>query len=176
LAIYGAYWRDDPQFDVTNTLRAAPHLPCPEVDREMMSQLARYAIEANFGKSRRTRHKPEFDVHHHMRRLHRGHDLHDGDVRVARLGIQVDGPGGGQWELSVRDGSLVGVDDGVSRRSTAVFHVHSAIFRSLVHGEFSVSQAVASGRVRIEGNGMDRRRLEDVLQAAATSAVVEVAR
>ena len=74
----------------------------------------------------------------------------------------------------MRDGHLVGVDDGVSRRSTAVFHVHSATFRSLVSGESSASHAVASGRVRIEGNGMDRRRLEDVLQAAATSDFVEV--
>ena len=68
LGIYGAYWRDDPQFDMTNTLRAAPHLPCPKLDREMMSQLARFAIDANFGRVRRAKHKPEFDVHSHMRR------------------------------------------------------------------------------------------------------------
>ena len=61
LAIYGAYWRDDPMFDTTNTRRAAPHLVCPKLDREMMSQLARFAIDANFGKARRTKHKPEFE-------------------------------------------------------------------------------------------------------------------
>ena len=72
LGIYGAYWRDDPQFDMTNTLRAAPHLPCPKLDREMMSQLARFAIDANFGRVRRAKHKPEFDVHSHMRRLLHG--------------------------------------------------------------------------------------------------------
>jgi thioester reductase-like protein len=176
LGIYGAYWRDDPQFDMANTLRAAPHLPCPMLDREMMSQLARYAIDANFGKGRRAKPKPEFDVHQHMRRLHKSHaEMTDHDHRVARLGIQVDGPGGGQWELFVRDGRLVAIDDGVSRRSSAVFHVHSATFRSLVHGELSASQAVENGRVRIEGNGMNRRRLEAVLQAAATSPTVEVA-
>jgi thioester reductase-like protein len=188
LGIYGAYWRDDPQFDTTNTRRAAPHLPCPKLDREMMSQLARFAIDANFGRGtraagrRRMKHKPEFDVHHHMRRLHRGHGEgttafgSDGDHRLARLGIQVDGPGGGQWELAVRDGRLVAVDDGVSRRSTAVFHVHSSTFRSLAHGELSASQAVASGHVRIEGNGMDRDLLEAILQAAATSPAAELAR
>lgn len=183
LGIYGAYWRDDPQFDVTNTLRAAPHLPCPTLDREMMSLLARFAIEANFGRVRRAKHKPEFDVHSHMRRLlHAQGDLRshgempNGDSRIAHLGIQVDGPGGGQWELLLRDGRLVAVDDGVSSRSTAVFHVHSATFRSLVCGELSVSQAVQAGQVRIEGNGMDRRRLEAVLQATATPAWAEVAR
>jgi hypothetical protein len=85
------------------------------------------------------------------------------------LGVQVDGPGGGQWELAIRDGRLASVVDGVSRRSTAVFHVHSATFRALVDGELTASQAVQNGRVRIEGNGMDRERLEAVLQAAATS-------
>jgi thioester reductase-like protein len=177
MGIYGAYWRDDPQFDMTNTLRAAPHLPCPDLDREMMSQLARFAIDANFGRARHMKYKPEFDVHHHMRHLHRGHpELADGDRGIARLGIQVDGPGRGQWEISVRDGRLLAVDDGVSRRSTAVFHVHSATFRSMVHGELSASQAVANGRVRIEGNGMDRDRLEAILQVAATSPAAELAR
>ena len=63
-----------------------------------------------------------------------------------------------------------------ARGARAVFHVNSATFRSLVHGELSVSQAVQAGRVRIEGNGMDRRRLEAVLQATAGGATVEVAR
>ncbi|MEI8374778.1 MAG: SDR family oxidoreductase [Planctomycetota bacterium] len=176
LGIYGAYWRDDPQFDVTNTLRAAPHLPCPNLDREMMSRLSRFAIDGNFGRVRRTKHKPEFDVHSHMRRLSHSHDeTREGDLQIAHLGIEVDGPGGGQWELFVRDGRLVAIDDGVSTRSTAVFHVNSATFRSLVHGELSVSQAVQAGHVRIEGNGMDRRRLEAVLQATATAATAEVA-
>ncbi len=176
LGIYGAYWRDDPQFDMTNTLRAAPHLPCPILDRAMMSRLARFAIEANFGRVRRPKHKPEFDVHGHMRRLWHGHgEMPNGDPRIAHLGIQVDGPGGGQWELLVRDGRLMAIDDGVSPRSTAVFHVNSATFYSLVQGELTVSHAVQAGRVRIEGNGMDRRRLEAVLQATATPASAEVA-
>ncbi len=170
LGVYSAYWRDDPQFDVTNTLRAAPHLPCPKLDREMMLRLARFAIKANFGRRPRAKHAPEFDVHSYMQRLRSHDDRNEGDPQMAHLGVQVDGPGGGQWDLLVREGRLVTVDDGVSSRSTAVFHVNSATFRSLVRGEFNVSRAVQTGRVRIEGNGMDRRRLEAVLQAAATAA------
>jgi thioester reductase-like protein len=176
LGIYGSYWRDDPQFDMTNTLRAAPHLPCPTLDREMMTLLARFAIGTNFGRVRRPKHKPAFDVYSHMRRLLHGlGEMPNGDARVAHLGMQVDGPGGGQWELLVRDGRLVAAEEGVSPWSSAVFHVSSTTFHSLVQGEFSVSQAVQAGRVRIEGNGMDRRRLEAVLQAAAAAAHAEVA-
>ena len=48
--IYRAYLQDDPQFDSTNTQLAAPHLPCPTMDRDLMLFLARYAILSRFGK------------------------------------------------------------------------------------------------------------------------------
>ena len=48
--VYRAYLQDDPQFDSTNTQSAAPHLPCPVMDRELMLFLARYAILSRFGK------------------------------------------------------------------------------------------------------------------------------
>ena len=48
--IYRAYLQDDPQFDSTNTQSAAPHLPCPAMDRELMLFLARHAILSRFGK------------------------------------------------------------------------------------------------------------------------------
>jgi len=50
--IYKAYLQDDPQFDIANTLSAAPHLPCPAMDRSLMLFLARYAILSRFGKQK----------------------------------------------------------------------------------------------------------------------------
>ena len=52
--IYRAYLQDDPQFDSTNTQTAAPHLPCPLMDRELMLFLAQYAIKSRFGKRKVT--------------------------------------------------------------------------------------------------------------------------
>ena len=48
--IYRAYLQDDPQFDMANTQSAAPHLPCPAMDKSLMLFLARYAILSRFGK------------------------------------------------------------------------------------------------------------------------------
>ena len=48
LQVYSSYWRDDPEFDTTNTCRAAPHLPCPTMDRELLLMMARKAIEMRF--------------------------------------------------------------------------------------------------------------------------------
>lgn len=48
MKVYDSYWRDDPQFDATNTHRAVPHLPCPHVDRDMLARLSRKAREMRF--------------------------------------------------------------------------------------------------------------------------------
>lgn len=93
LRIYETYWRDDPQFDMTNTFRAAPHLPCPKLDREMMLRLARFAIDANFGHARRAKHKPELEVQDHVPHLlwDQG-EMPAGISQIAYTGISVEGP------------------------------------------------------------------------------------
>ncbi|RLS43021.1 MAG: NAD-dependent epimerase/dehydratase family protein [Planctomycetota bacterium] len=48
MEVYNSYWRDDPQYDTTNTRTAAPHLPCPIVDRTLLRHLTRVAIENKF--------------------------------------------------------------------------------------------------------------------------------
>lgn len=51
--VYNAYLQDDPVFDSRNTQEAAPHLPCPVMDHDLMMFLARYAIQSKFGKKTR---------------------------------------------------------------------------------------------------------------------------
>lgn len=48
MKVYESYWRDDPVFDATNTHAAAPHLPCPHVDRKMLLRMAKVAIDSRF--------------------------------------------------------------------------------------------------------------------------------
>jgi thioester reductase-like protein len=48
MEVYASYWRDDPEFDSTNTQRALPDLQCPHVDRKMLQHLSRVAIENRF--------------------------------------------------------------------------------------------------------------------------------
>lgn len=176
MAIYGAYWRDDPQFDVTNTCKAAPHLACPDLDRDTMMRLAKHAIDTNFGRQRQPKLRPEFDVHGHMSGLLQAReDLPESNGRMAHLGLRVNGPGGGQWELFVDNGHVIAAEDGVSSRATAVYHLHSKTFHQLVRQQLTVRQAVRKGHVRIEGNGMEPERLEAVLQATATPIVPDPA-
>jgi hypothetical protein len=48
---YQPYWAEEPRFDCTNTLAAAPDLPCPTIDRECMHRLIDFAIRDNWGRT-----------------------------------------------------------------------------------------------------------------------------
>ena len=168
--IYRVYLRNDPQFDDTQRAAAAP-LPCPETDAAMLLRLARFAIEGNFGKarSRRTRPRPYFDVRKHIHELPSHHvPLAPNLVGSHQLGLDVSGPGGGQWKLLLQNGRLMEAEDGIGPQCSAVFQLDARTFRALRTSELAAAEAVQSGRVVIEGNGLNSAQLAAILQAAAT--------
>jgi hypothetical protein len=57
--VYDSYWRDDPVFDASHTLQAAPHLPCPHIDLTMLNHLSRTAIDMRFRFNDPASKKPE---------------------------------------------------------------------------------------------------------------------
>ncbi|HWL08877.1 MAG TPA: SDR family oxidoreductase [Planctomicrobium sp.] len=48
MEVYHSYWKDDPEFDSTNTIQALPDLPCPLIDRKMLTHLSRVALQHGF--------------------------------------------------------------------------------------------------------------------------------
>jgi hypothetical protein len=169
--VYRAYWRDDPDFDISNTLAAAPHLPCPMVDDDMLMLMAKYAILSNFGKPRPRPVRPDFDVQRHLQPLLHLHEkAGPNGAESPCLGLQVNGPGGGQWKLLLASRRLAAAERGISGHCTAVFHLTSKTFHRLAAQRLTVAQALREGRVRIEGNGLAPHELESILQAAVTTA------
>ncbi len=165
--IYRSYWRDDPQFDSTNRQAAAGHIVCPPVDKTLLLNLSRYAIHSQFGKARVRPVRLEFDVHEHMLRLAKGSQLL-ADVRGRHnLGLDVHGPGGGQWKLRLRDGLLLTAEDGLDPSCSAIFRLDAGTFQRMATRKLTANDAVGSGRVAIEGNGLAPGQLTAVLQAAA---------
>jgi nucleoside-diphosphate-sugar epimerase len=55
VAHYQPYWMAEPLFDCRNTLAAAPHLPCPLMDRACLHRLFDFAVRDNWGKRGRAR-------------------------------------------------------------------------------------------------------------------------
>lgn len=48
MEVYESYWKDDPEFDSTNTQTALPQLPCPHVDRDMLMRMSAAAMNKGF--------------------------------------------------------------------------------------------------------------------------------
>jgi len=170
MEVYRAYWRDDPEFDQTNIGSAAPHLPCPEVDSEVLMRLSKFAIGVNFGWPRSQPIVPEFDVRRHLGDLlGAGPHAAETDRRLPRVGLQINGPGGGQWELLTEGERPVAADDGLDADCSALLYMNSETFRRIAGRELTARDAVDSGRVVIEGNGLPRDQLQALLEATATS-------
>ncbi len=169
MKIYGSYWRDDPDFDTENTEAAVPHLPCPRVDCNMMLRLAKFAIESGFRPPRFQQTEREFDVRHHLQGLFQPcGEMPETPGGQIFLGLQVDGPGGGAWEVAVNNGKPVAAEEGLSSRCTATFHLDSRTCRQLISRQVTVEQAHKQSQVQIEGNGIDLKQLLTILQATVT--------
>ncbi|MGH7129234.1 MAG: hypothetical protein ACREIV_11750, partial [Planctomycetaceae bacterium] len=179
MSTYRSYWRDDPEFDSTNTQRACPHLPCPEMDAAMIARMCRYAIESNFGWPIKPIAAPEFDLHEHFRAMTPLGVSPDHETarpsspslngRSLYLGLQVNGRGGGQWEIGVENGRIATVRQGLSERCTATYYLNATTFERIARQESTAARAVDSGRVLIEGNGVPVDQLARILQSMAAA-------
>ncbi len=145
MSVYRSHWRDDPTFDLANTARALPQLPCPEMDYDLLMRVARYPIEKNFGLLKHEEVPVPFDVRNHVERF-LGDGL-NGDAGRPCVNVQVNGSGGGQWRLYVRDGGIAAAELGLGPADAPRCYLNAATFASLVRGETSVRQAIAAGRV-----------------------------
>lgn len=165
MSVYRNYWKDDPTFDTTNTTAAAPHLPCPELDAVTIMKMCRFAIETNFGWPRKIPSLPEFDVQKQLADLASAPGGTNG--RQIHLGLQVNGRGGGQWELALEDGRIHSAVPGVSSKCTATYYLNSATLQRMCRQETSAEAAVNTGRVVIEGNGVPYPELVQTLDKLA---------
>ncbi len=169
MQVYESHWRNDPNFDLTHTRRALPHLPCPEMDDQTLMRIARYPMERNFTVNRHEEVKRDFDVQRHLEPLlpvgrslpaAEGHAAMNGD----RVGLQVNGSGGGQWQLVVRDGRLAAADYGLPDGDAAHVYLTTATFRSLMQQEMTLKESVDTGRVLVENAGKGAAELIPLLK------------
>jgi hypothetical protein len=177
MAVYQSYWRDDPDFDSTRTQAAAPHLPCPVIDREVMHRLVRFAIDANFGWPREASIVPEHDIGRtlapwlaaELSQNRNGHAANgqeqNGHGRVVNL--HVSGPGGGQWHLKLDHGGLVAAGRGLRPQSAATCYLNSDTLANIAQGNLAFEDSIHAGRLVVTGNSIRPLELARVLRGLA---------
>lgn len=164
--VYRSYWRDDPEFDSANTTWAAPHLPCPVMDRALLKRMCDYAIRSNFGWPIPPPSVPKWDTERHFV----GEDvLPDNVPRVEDSsrrwtvtapwtedspgdssqvwGLVVSGPGGGDWCLRSLPTGAIRSTPGLSSDCDVVVHLHVDLLAELLSGETSVHDAALVGKI-----------------------------
>jgi hypothetical protein len=154
IRVYNSYWRMDPEFDRTNTELAAPHLPCPPVDRALLLRLSRQVIARNFPTPSKKPLELRFDAFDVIRPwLERGTQLSHRQPREHVIGLDVRGPGGGQWNLVVHDGQILAAETGLRAEDRAVCRIDVDIFADVVRGAQSWEHALREGFAEWIGNG-----------------------
>ncbi len=171
MSVYQSYWKDDPEFDTSQTDTAAPHLPCPTMTAEMFQTMCRFAIETNFGWPKPAVQPPVFDVQSWLDIKSGIHSTNGAKHSQPQtyLGLQVNGSGGGQWELQLTDSRLTAIVPGVSQRCATTYYLNTSTYQRLAKQAETVDQAIATGRVLIEGNGVPLTELTRILQLVAES-------
>ena len=146
IRVYASYWKDDPVFDSTNTRLAAPHLPCPHVDRPMLRMMARQAISINFTAPRDRPVTPRFDTPAWFETLLEA-DSHPAQPGARRIGLRVLGHGGGDWTLALAGSQPVSASFGLQARNLPLIEVNVETLRQLVED----GQPPEAGRLTSRG-------------------------
>lgn len=172
LAVYATYFRDDPLFDASDTA-AVVDLPCPEVDRTLLTMLCRRAIADGFGRPRPRTAPPEFDVAQIMKGLAAEKSVAPPAARSAAFNLTVTGPGGGEWQVTTNDDRAVGVTLGHGTPELPHGYLAVATLQKVVLEEIDVDQSVRSGKLVLECvRGDDAARIKQSLRLLATALAV----
>jgi thioester reductase-like protein len=166
MEVYRSHWRDDPQFDRTNTDRVlGDRLPVPQLDHDTLLRIAAYPVQKKFVLRRA---EPIEDRYIPQQRLATwlasNAARHSGAAVARSLGLQINGRGGGQWRLLVDGNRVIGADLGLGKNDAARFYLSAQTFSSLVEGRLTVRQSIDSGRVVIEAAGGGQHDLAGYLE------------
>jgi len=128
IQIYGAYDFMDPKFDQSNLLRFVPDLPCPKIDTEVTERILAYALEDRWGRRRPSKlAKSSFTMEDKLPPIapcsEEGFESGNGVADFAQIGLDVLGPGGGQWTIGLDESRIVSARRGLNEQGQTVLQL-----------------------------------------------------
>ena len=104
--IYSTYDTNDPEFCTANVRQFAGHLPCPAIDEAMVVRFLEFGKQNSWGKRRPAKVQVRRWIESHLTEIALAAQKilsalsHGSDESTFCLGLDVTGPGGGQWKLT----------------------------------------------------------------------------
>ena len=141
-SVYESYWREDARFDRRNTERLLPDKPCPQVTRELLLRLCRFALDSNFGFPKKFFPAPEFSVSEWLRERT---DLSWKPLSAkCTLALICTGSGGGEWTIARREDGALACRPG-NRGTGHWLRIRTSQFQRIASGLLSPGSARDSG-------------------------------
>ncbi len=106
VGVYASYETSDPSFDRTNLKKYAGHLACPSIDKEMILRFMRFGEANAWGKKREDLPPVARWFDSQLANVAKSatqvfDKLKDGKLGpLVKFGLDIRGPGGGQWQLT----------------------------------------------------------------------------
>src|SRR5207237_269033 len=134
---------------------ALPSLPPPVLDRATLSRLVRFPLADRWGRGRRRTASGEVDCGRYVEEFFpeavRRSSLAGLPLDVT-VGLEVSGPGGGQWTCRWTAGELAGVWRGRDAEAEVVYRMAPDTFAAVVAGRLPVQEAFFARRIDVEGD------------------------
>ncbi|MFM8415147.1 MAG: hypothetical protein ACKOCX_10530, partial [Planctomycetota bacterium] len=164
--VYRAYWRDDPEFDTTNTRAAVPDLPAPPLDDDVIRRLCRFAIDNRFRWPPPGRRQPEATGRSLLEAM-----LGEAEWTPPRgrnvVGLAATGAGGGQWTIALEGGQPVSLHVGLPGGEAPLVSLAAATLAELVAGRTTLDALRSRGCLAVEGDAAGRTAALDALGSLA---------
>lgn len=147
--IYSSYETSDPTFDKSNLDKFAGHLACPSIDKEMIFKFLDFGKAQNWGKRKTPTPKVARWIESHLTEIALAAQKTMSALRISsqqrsfHIGLDINGPGGGQWQLTTADGKFH-VTPGLPDESCPVLKLNDLQINDLLLGETESAVAESS--------------------------------
>jgi thioester reductase-like protein len=111
-SIYASYETSDPNYDKSNVIQFAGHLVCPPIDKQMIFKFLDFGKQDAWGKVKPKPPKVARWIESHLTEIALAAQKTMGALRIngvnrlLTFGLDIHGPGGGQWQLASIDGKF----------------------------------------------------------------------
>jgi thioester reductase-like protein len=153
---YWSYLRSDVIFDFRKTRESLPDLPPPDIDRDLVARLLRFAQSDGWGRERaRSPADRTTELSHYLE------DILPAQMQQSRLAealplgfvfvLEVHGRGGGRWTCRCGD-RAISVRRGAAAEAVVTYRLEATILDNLIHGRQTAKQAFLKGHIEIDGD------------------------
>jgi thioester reductase-like protein len=154
---YWPYLHGDPKFDRENTRAALANLPAPRVGRAMLARMVRFARAQRWGRRDRTDTvgRARRDCADYLETFFPEAARKSVLARIpltVTVGLDIRGPGGGQWLCRWADGELLAVRRAACSTADVTYQLDVPTFMAVVRGTITPQEGFFERRIEIAGD------------------------